>query len=100
MELTRQLLERGDGVVAAARDPKHADALYSLLQRFGDRLWLVALDVSSDASAAEFGNALPDGPVDGLINNAGILGKMATLEELDLNDAVQRSVPTRWVRCA
>jgi NAD(P)-dependent dehydrogenase (short-subunit alcohol dehydrogenase family) len=89
LELTRQLLERGDSVVATARDPEHADALKSLHQRFGDRLWLVRLDVSSDGSAAELVKALPDGPLDGLINNAGTLGKMATFSELDLDDAVR-----------
>ena len=89
LELTRQLLERGDEVVASARDPKHAESLKALSQRFGDRLWHVALDVASDDSAAALPEALPPGPVDALINNAGVIGKMTSLEDLDFDDALR-----------
>lgn len=82
LELVRQFLARGDSVVAAARDPGGAEQLKKLE---GD-LQLVACDVAIDASAAALGREVT-GPVDVLVNNAGIVGKRASgLVELEMDD--------------
>jgi NAD(P)-dependent dehydrogenase (short-subunit alcohol dehydrogenase family) len=79
-ELTEQLLARGDRVVATLRRPEQLDAL---AQRYGDRLWRRALDVT-DTSAVRavvdeaFG--AHDG-IDVVVSNAGY-GVFATAEDL------------------
>src|SRR5688572_17916267 len=73
LEFVRQLLARGDEVVAGCRDPAAADALAAL--GADGRLDVVALDLADDASIAAFVAAVEarfDG-VDLLVNNAGML---------------------------
>jgi NAD(P)-dependent dehydrogenase (short-subunit alcohol dehydrogenase family) len=67
LELTRQLIARGDSVEAGARNPDAAKELRAL----GCRIH--ALDVTDPASVAAFGRAI-DGGVDLVINNAGYYG--------------------------
>jgi NAD(P)-dependent dehydrogenase (short-subunit alcohol dehydrogenase family) len=86
LELTRQLLERGDVVDAAARRSEAAGGLQELAARHAARLRLHACDVRSDASVLAFGEGLEPGPVDVLVNNAGVMGKLQSLEDLDLAD--------------
>ncbi len=86
LELCRQLLARGEVVEAACRDPQRALELRALPTRPGADLRLHACDVSSDASVAAFAAGLAEGGIDVLLNNAGVLGKMESLEELDLDD--------------
>ena len=50
LELTRQLLARGDRVIAACRQPDQAQTLQQWAIRFGDQLLIVALDVTGDPS--------------------------------------------------
>lgn len=50
LEFTRQLLERGDHVFAAARNPAGSPGLTGLAAHHGDRLNLVALDVADPVS--------------------------------------------------
>jgi len=88
LELTRQLLERGDMVEAGARDPSTARELAGLGKRPAGKLRVHAVDVSDDASVRAFARSIGDVAVDVLINNAGVLGKMQSLEELDLEDVV------------
>lgn len=91
LELVRQLLERGDTVEAGARDPSSARELASFAKRphrEGSKLRVHAVDVADDASVRAFARSIGDVPVDVLINNAGVLGKMQSLEELDLEDVV------------
>ncbi len=89
LELCRQYLERGDTVDAAVRRPEEAQALRALGDgRKNGTLRIHACDVTDDASVRRFAEALPPGPLDLLINNAGVMGKTARLEELDLADAV------------
>ena len=69
LELARRLVERGDHVVATARDVARA----SDLEAIGPAA-ILALDVSDEASIEAFGQAL-EGEVDTvdlLINNAGM----------------------------
>lgn len=89
LELTRQYLARGDTVDAAVRFPSQATALKALEASAGERLRLHACDVNSDEQVHAFGHALEkvDGrAVDLLINNAGVMGKMTSLEDLDFAD--------------
>ena len=90
LELAKQLLARGDSVEAGVRAPDRATDLIQLGKspRGASLLRVHALDVASDESARGFAQAIGDKPIDVLINNAGILGKMQSLEELDLEDIV------------
>ena len=87
LEFCRQYLDRGETVDATARRPDEAKALHALAASAGARLRIHACDVQDDASVKAFAKALPAGGVDLLINNAGVMGKMSSLEELDLDDA-------------
>ena len=85
-EMTRQALEQGHVVVAACRQPDAADALQALAQ---ERLHIVALDVSDEASvaaaAAQVGSMVDH--IDVLVNNAGVLvvrGESAETIDLDV----------------
>lgn len=74
LELTRQYLERGDLVFAAARQPNAASDLHELRAQHPERLHLVQLDVTNEgslAAARQTVAGLTDG-LDVLINNAGI----------------------------
>ncbi len=73
LEFVKQLTARGEEVDATARDPEDASELRALVQP-GARLRVHRLDVADDASVAAFAEQLPPGPVDVLINNAGVSG--------------------------
>lgn len=73
LEFVKQLTARGEDVDATARDPGDAPELQALA-RPGVRLRIHPLDVADDASVAAFADQLPPGPVDVLINNAGVSG--------------------------
>lgn len=75
LEFARQLLVRGDRVVAGCRAPARADALAMLARQFPGQLDVLALDVGDEASRAAFAAAVAtrvDG-LDLLVNNAGML---------------------------
>jgi NAD(P)-dependent dehydrogenase (short-subunit alcohol dehydrogenase family) len=75
LEFTSQLIARGDRVVAACRDPGHADALNALARAHPDRLHLLAVEMADPHSVAMLAQEtarLFDG-LDLLINNAGKL---------------------------
>lgn len=76
LEFCRQLVERGDEVIATARQP--APELVAL----GVRV-LAGIDVASEESVAELARELEGVSLDVLINNAGILTS-DSLETLDL----------------
>ncbi|MEV7954414.1 SDR family NAD(P)-dependent oxidoreductase [Streptomyces sp. NPDC088141] len=63
-------LEGGDNVVATARKPEQLD---DLVQRYGDRVLVVALDVTDRSAAVAALQAAVDrfGRVDVVVNNAG-----------------------------
>ena len=73
LEFVKQLTARGEQVDATARDPGAASELQALA-RPGVRLRVHRLDVADDASVDTFATQLPEGPVDVLINNAGVSG--------------------------
>ncbi len=78
LEFTRQLLARGDRVIAACRRPGQAHALDALAGGHPGRLQVVPLDVAEAASHAALLGELPlllgeDGRLDAVIQNAGVL---------------------------
>lgn len=76
LEFCRQLLDRGDEVVATVRQPGRATHLNRLVADHPGRLHLLPLDVADPKSHAELARELRlvlDGPLDLLINNAGVL---------------------------
>ncbi len=91
LELVQQLLARGEHVDAGVRSPDDASGLAQLAKRPAGAatLRIHRVDVSDDASVREFAKAIDGRPVDVLVNNAGIIGKMQSLEELDFDDMVQ-----------
>ena len=75
LEFVRQLLARGDRVVAACRNPGKASALNTLVGEHPGRLHVLPLDVADPKSIIQFARELPlvsDG-IDLLVNNAGVL---------------------------
>ena len=75
LEFTRQLLARGDRVVAGCRQPGHADALTELAGAYPGHVHVVPLDVAEERSRAAFVAEVAAGhpAIDLLINNAGVL---------------------------
>lgn len=83
LEFARQLLVRGDHVIAACRHPGKATALNALAGEHPGRLHLVPLDVADAKSRAGLVRELPlvlgegddgaPGKLDLLVNNAGVL---------------------------
>jgi NAD(P)-dependent dehydrogenase (short-subunit alcohol dehydrogenase family) len=82
LEFVKQWLARGAEVIATAREPSAATELSSLIDRYGDRLRVMQLDVTDDRSVELLAGSLGNVQVDLLINNAGIL----TVETLDNMD--------------
>lgn len=81
LALTRQVLARGEHVLAACRHPQDAAALHEWQSQYGTQITLIALDVSDPASIAASVDAVRQvtGTVDVLINNAGISGGLEPL---------------------
>ena len=75
LEFARQLLARGDRVIATCRHPGKATALNTLTGEYPGHLHVLPLDVANEKSRAELVRELPlvAGHVDLLINNAGVL---------------------------
>lgn len=88
LEFVRQLLARGDRVLATCRDPARADALAALAAEAGDALLVQALEVTDPASrrAALATAEARWGALDGLINNAGVLRRGEVFGALDAAD--------------
>jgi NAD(P)-dependent dehydrogenase (short-subunit alcohol dehydrogenase family) len=77
LEFCRQLLARGDHVVATARRPAQAHELARLVAEHPGRLHVLPLDVTDPKSEAEVARELPlvlgEERLHLLINNAGLL---------------------------
>lgn len=85
LEFVRQLLARGDAVLAACRRPADATALAALAAAHPDRLAVRALELTDPASRAALldGVAASWGAIDVLINNAGVLASGERFGQLD-----------------
>lgn len=83
LELTRQLLARGDTVIGTLR----AEPPGELNKLAGERLRLVRCDVTEPESLGALAEALDGVALDVVINNAGVIGGMTSLERVDLADA-------------
>lgn len=75
LEFVRQLLERGERVIAACRHPGRAKELNRLAGEFPGHLKVMPLDVSDARSIAAFASelAMLEVSIDVLIHNAGML---------------------------
>ena len=95
LEFVRQLLARGDRVVATCRHPGKATALNPLAGVHPGRLHVLPLDVADPKSIAELVRELAlldDGgaPLDLLVNNAGVLHsgeRFGTVSAANLDDS-------------
>jgi NAD(P)-dependent dehydrogenase (short-subunit alcohol dehydrogenase family) len=83
-ELAKTVLDSGDKVVATARRPEQ---LEELVQKYGDRIRAVALDVTDAAAArAAVQTAIDEfGALDVVVNNAGYANS-APIEEMPDDD--------------
>jgi NAD(P)-dependent dehydrogenase (short-subunit alcohol dehydrogenase family) len=91
LELARQYLERGDVVLATARNLDAAADLQALAAQYRDRCYLLSLDVTDEAAIvaiAAQAAALVDG-LDVLINNAGVFPRNEQPETLDAQVLLQ-----------
>ena len=90
-ELTEQLLARGDRVAATLRHPEQLD---DLVARYGDRLWVRALDVTGTGMLRRvLREAFTDlGRVDVVVSNAGY-GVFGAAEDLT-DDQVEAMIAT------
>ena len=83
-EIARAVLEKGDRLVAGARTPSDLD---DLMAAYGDRVRVVALDVTDAlAAAAAVQTAVNEfGRLDVVVNNAGY-ANLASIEDVTLDD--------------
>lgn len=75
LEFTRQLLARGDRVIAACRNPGRALKLTELAAAYPGRLHVLPLDLNKERSIAGLANetGMLTDALDVLVNNAGVL---------------------------
>lgn len=99
LEFARQLLDRGQRVVATCRQPGRATALNALAGEHPGRLRVLPLDVADARSRAELLRELPllsgdEGElrIDLLVNNAGVLHageRFGSVAEANLEDSLR-----------
>ena len=92
LEMTRQLLGRGDRVVAACRHPGKALALTRLAGEHPGKLHVLPLDLADPRSIAELSREIGtlDLDIDLVVNNAGVLvegERFGTIEAKSLRDS-------------
>lgn len=89
LALTRRLVEHGHRVEATTRDPEGATDLGALASRSGGLLGVHRLEVTDAAQCHALATALGDGPVDMLVNNAGIDSGFIPFEAVDYDQAAR-----------
>lgn len=89
LELVRQLIARGDQVIAGVRTLDRAAPVQALGGRAEGRLRVLQCDVGDDASVRAFADEIGDTTIDVLVNSAGVMGRMQSLEALDLADVMR-----------
>ncbi|GAB3683320.1 oxidoreductase [Angustibacter aerolatus] len=92
-EFALAALERGDGVAATARD---ASTLDDLVERYGERVLPITLDVTDKAAAGAAVQQAHErfGRLDVVVNNAGYghFGAVEELSEADLRDQLETNL--------
>ncbi|HEY8240561.1 MAG TPA: SDR family oxidoreductase [Kiritimatiellia bacterium] len=90
LELTRQVLEQGNDVIATARKPADAIELAALASKYPQHCSTEKLDVTSEDSVQCLVERLgPDRAIDVLINNAGVFKNYETpLTQVSILDLV------------
>ena len=73
LEITRQLLKRGEKVIATCRNPSQASALSDLGGELQGELEIHPLDVTDDEATIALSRKLDGCVIDVLINNAGYM---------------------------
>lgn len=96
LEFVRQLLARGDHVIAACRHPGKTTALNLLAGEHPGRLHVLPLDVAEEKSRSAFAHELPlvtgDDKLDLLVNNAGVLHsgeRFGSVSAANLDDSLR-----------
>jgi NAD(P)-dependent dehydrogenase (short-subunit alcohol dehydrogenase family) len=83
--LVRRYVEAGDTVLALCRSPERAESLQALAAGSAGQVSVEAIDIADQASVDQAAR-LAKGPVDILINNAGILGGTdQSIENIDID---------------
>ena len=83
LALARAYAQAGDQVLALCRTPERADALNALARDSSGRVRVGQIDIA-DGASIEAAAGLTGGPVDILINNAGVFGGMhQALDDID-----------------
>ncbi|MFT5994108.1 MAG: NAD(P)-dependent dehydrogenase (short-subunit alcohol dehydrogenase family) [Bradymonadia bacterium] len=83
LEFVKQLLDRGDTVIATARRPEAATELQAMKAGAGERLTITQLDVDSPDDWCDLAGQLSNTALDVLINNAGAMVSSGTLGALN-----------------
>lgn len=86
LEFTRQLIARGDQVIAACRNPNKADELTQLADSSEHLEAVHALDITDPDSVAALAKSLENDNVDVLINNAGRLSRGGSPNDFDFDE--------------
>jgi len=73
LEFVKVYIDRGYNIIATARKPAKAEALYGLAEDY-DKLTIMQLDVTDFERIDELAAELEGQPIDILLNNAGISG--------------------------
>lgn len=94
LELVRQLLARGDQVIACCRDTRHPGELAELADAHTGQINLQQLDMQDSGAFAALATALQESDVqlDLLFNNAGVLPRgerFGTVEAADMRSAFE-----------
>jgi NAD(P)-dependent dehydrogenase (short-subunit alcohol dehydrogenase family) len=98
LEFTRQLLARGDRVVASCRRPAEATALQALGAAHPGQLHVLALAVDSEPGRRAFAREVADlfEGLELLVNNAGMLASREQFGEVDAA-VLQQTLATNTV---
>lgn len=89
LELVRQLTLRGDRVHAVVRDPSRAPELQALAQGHLEQVVVHQAEVTRESDVQALARALGDEPLDLLLNNAGTMGGVHPLAEVEAADLLR-----------
>ncbi len=87
LEIARQLADKGAKIALVARDLGELERAQAELQQYGGEVFIVPADITQKRDTDEVVRSVHDrlGPIDILINNAGII-QVGPLEEMTIED--------------